>query len=35
MEGIPINLNVTPKTDMERLLEGIDKEKEIVLKLHG
>ena len=27
MEGIPIDVNVTPKTDMERLLEGIDKEK--------
>jgi phosphorylcholine metabolism protein LicD len=28
MEGIPIDLNVTPKTDMERLLDGIDKEKD-------
>jgi len=28
MEDIPIDLNVTPKTDMERLLDGIDKEKD-------
>ena len=28
MEGVNIDINTTPKTDMERLLEGIDKEKD-------
>ena len=33
MEGTSIDPNVTPKTDMERLMEGIDQEKDNRFKL--
>lgn len=33
MEGVSIDPNVTPKTDMERLMEGIDQEKDNRFKL--